>query len=133
MTARETTIRTKYSVIRLDRNGILWLSPDENADLDLKEVEACFRAYAEMGIGPDNKVLQIIDARGTVQMTKEARDYAAKHGERFFIASAIISSNLSIRLMVNFFNMFYKTQIVPFRLFDTEENAMKWLSKFEKG
>jgi hypothetical protein len=132
MTIRVKSYRTKSSELWLDEEGILWLSPLENAELDLEEVSNCFEVYRHMGIGPENKVFQIIDARRAVQMSKEGRDYAAKHGADFFIASAIISDNFSVRLMVNFFNVFYKAQVVPFRLFDSEESARKWLGKFKR-
>jgi hypothetical protein len=124
--------RTRYSSVYLDEEGILWLRPDEGADLDLEEVTACFGIYRKMGIGKDRKVLQVIDARVDVSMAKEAREYAAAHGADFFIASAIISSSLPVRMMVNFFNLFYKVQVVPFRLFENEEAARRWLLKFRE-
>lgn len=124
-------VRTKSTEIWLDDDGVLWLLPDANAELDLDEVKTCFEVYTKMGIHKDNKVLQIIDAQSGVSMYKEGRDYAAEHGKDFFIASAIISKNLSVRLIVNFFNLFYKTQPVPFKLFDTIENGKAWLNKFK--
>lgn len=126
-----TRVRTKSTEIWLDEEEILWLLPDANAELDLEEVKICFEEYSRMGINKNNKVLQIIDAHAGVSMSKEGRDYAAEHGKDFFIASAIISKNLSVRLIVNFFNLFYKTQPVPFKLFDTVENGKVWLAKFK--
>lgn len=126
------SFKTKFTEIWIDQEGILWLVPDPEVELDGEEVRACFDLYRNMGIGKNNKVLQIIDARINVSMNKDGRDYAAEHGNEFFIASAIISSSLSVRLIVNFFNMFYKSQLVPFKMFDTEENAKKWLFKFRK-
>ena len=121
--------RTKYTEIWLDEEEILWLKPDPETELDQEEVAACFDTYREMGINPDHKVLQIIDARVNVSMNKEGRDYAALHGHDCFIASAVISSSLSVRLIVNFFNFFYKAS-VPLKMFDTEESAKKWLARF---
>lgn len=124
-------VRTKSTEIWLDEEGILWLLPDANVELDLDEVKICFETYTKMGINKNNKVLQIIDAQAGVSMNKEGRDFAAEHGKDFFIASAIISKNLSVRLIVNFFNLFYKIQPVPFKLFDTIENGKAWLNKFK--
>jgi hypothetical protein len=124
--------RTKYSEIFLDDNGILWLKPDDDAELDLEEVVACFDTYRKMGINKENRVLQIIDVKTNATMTKEGREYAANAGKAFFIASGIISNNLAVRMLVNFFNIFYKSQAVPFRLFNTEESAKKWLLKFRE-
>lgn len=123
-------IRTKMSEIWLDEEGVLVLKPDEGVELDLEEVEACFAAYKTLGIGPQNKVLELIDARDG-SMTGEARAFAAKNGVDYFIAAAIISDSLAVRLVVNFFNSFY-SQLVPFKMFATEEAARKWLRTFRE-
>jgi hypothetical protein len=131
MIIKQSVYRTRYSEIFLDEDGVLWLKPDEDADMDLEEVTACFNTYSEMGINKENKVLQLIDAQKNVTMGKEGREYAALHGKDFFIASAVVSNNLSVRLLVNFFNLFYKTQTVPFKLFSNEESARRWLARFK--
>jgi len=124
------TIKTKMNEIWIDEEGFLILKPQEGAELDLDEVKACFDAYRSLGIGPGNKILEIIDARDG-SMTSEARTYAAEVGADYFIAAAIISDSLAVRLVVNFFNTFYK-QIVPFKMFASEEDARKWLRTFRK-
>lgn len=116
--------------IWIDDEGILILKPDESAELDLEEVKACFEAYQKLGIGPHNKVLELIDARDG-SMTNEARAFAAKNGVDYFIAAAIISDSLAVRLVVNFFNSFY-SQLVPFKMFATEEAARNWLRTFKE-
>lgn len=124
------TIKTKMNEIWIDEEGFLILKPQEGAELDLDEVKACFEAYKLLGIGPNNKVLEIIDARDG-SMTSEARTYAAEVGGDYFIAAAIISDSLAVRLVVNFFNTFYK-QVVPFKMFASDEEARKWLRTFRK-
>ncbi|MBA3971902.1 MAG: hypothetical protein H0X46_07120 [Bacteroidetes bacterium] len=130
MEIKQHKVQIKHSEIFLDEEGILWLVPDADADIDLEEVKACYDTYEKMGFNKDNKVLQIIDIKGSASLTKEARDFAVANGSKFFLASAVISNNLSVRLIVNFFNLFYKSQPVPFKMFDSEENAKKWLRKF---
>ncbi|MES2764029.1 MAG: STAS/SEC14 domain-containing protein [Bacteroidota bacterium] len=124
-------IRTKVNDIWIDDEGFLILKPKEGVELDLDEVKACFEAYRTLGIGPHNKVLELIDARDG-SMNSEARTYAAEHGKDYFIAAAIVSDSLAVRLVVNFFNTFYK-QIVPFKMFATEESARKWLRTFREA
>lgn len=124
------TIKTKMNEIWIDEEGFLILKPQEGAELDLDEVKACFEAYKLLGVGPNNKVLEIIDARDG-SMTSEARTYAAEVGGDYFIAAAIISDSLAVRLVVNFFNTFYK-QVVPFKMFASDEEARKWLRTFRK-
>ena len=121
-------IRTKMNEIWIDEEGILILKPDDGAELDLEEVKACFEAYKKLGVGPHNKVLELIDARDG-SMTGEARAFAAKNGVDYFVAAAIISDSLAVRLVVNFFNSFY-SQLVPFKMFASEEAARQWLRTF---
>jgi hypothetical protein len=123
-------IVTKMSEIWIDEEGFLILKPRESVELDLEEVKACFEAYRSLGIGPNNKILELIDARDG-SMNTEARTYAAQHGKDYFIAAAIVSDSLAVRLVVNFFNGFY-TQIVPFKMFSTGEEARKWLRGFKQ-
>lgn len=116
--------------IWLDDEGFLILKPDEGAELDLDEVKACFEVYKSLGIGPHNKVLELIDARDG-SMSSEGRAYAAEVGKDYFIAAAIISDSLAVRIVVNFFNTFY-SQVVPFKMFAKEEEARKWLRTFKE-
>lgn len=123
-------IKTKLTEIWIDHEGFLNLKPIDGAELDLNEVKICFEVYKKLGVGPHNKVLELIDARdGT--MTIEGRSYAAEIGGDYFIAAAIISNSLAVRIVVNFFNTLY-TNIVPFKMFATEEDARKWLRTFIK-
>lgn len=129
MTATQK-VKTTYNEIWIDSEGFLVLKPVPGVELDLEEVKSCFEAYKSFGIGPNNKVLELIDARDG-SMTAEARTYAAEHGRDYFIASAIISDSLAVRMVVNFFNTFYK-HVVPFKMFANEEDARKWLRSFKK-
>lgn len=123
-------IKTKLNEIWIDDEGFLVLKPREGAELDLDEVKICFEVYKELGVGPHNKVLELIDAPDG-SFSSEARTYAAEIGNDYFIAAAIISKSLAVRLIVNFFNTFSKNA-VPFKMFATEEEARKWLRTFIK-
>jgi len=122
-------IRTKANEIWIDEEGFLILKAMEGIEMDLDEVKACFEAYKGLGIGPHNKVLELIDARDG-SLTSEARTYAAENGMNYFIAAAIVSDSLAVRMVVNFFNTFYK-HVVPFKIFSKEEEARKWLRTFK--
>ena len=128
----ETTqkVKTAYNEIWIDHEVFLMLKPVPGVELDLEEVKACFEVYKSFGIGPNNKVLELIDARDG-SMTSEARNYAAENGKDYFIASAIISDSLAVRMVVNFFNTFYK-HVVPFKMFANEEDARVWLRTFKE-
>ncbi|MBA2610985.1 MAG: STAS/SEC14 domain-containing protein [Bacteroidetes bacterium] len=122
-------IKTTYNEIWVDEEGFLVLKLLECGEIGLQEVKACFEAYQKLGFGPSNKVLQLIDIREDGSMAHDARTYAAEHGKHFFIASAVISKSLAVRMIVNFFNAFYKHP-VPFKMFSEENDAKNWLRSF---
>lgn len=124
-------VRTDLCEIWIDNEGILNLRFLKEGEVDLKEVQACYDIYDELGVGPDNKILQVIDASNFAYLTTEARDFTAKMVKDYFIASAAISKSAAVRLIVNFFNSFYKIP-VPFKLFPDQESAREWLRSFQK-
>jgi len=122
-------IASKGIEIWIDEKGFLYLSIMEDVELDLETATKTFRIYTELGVGPENKVLQIIYAQPGSNISPEARKYVAGKGKLFFKASAIIGTALPIRLVVNFFNSFYKHE-VPFKMFENESAAKKWLEGY---
>ena len=123
-------IQTDRVEILLDEDGILITRVLPGVELKLKDVEECFAAYRKMGC-KDRKVLQLMEVRSDFNIDAEGRRYAAMHGKDYFIASAIISRHMAVRLLVNFFNSFY-THGVPFKLFATAEEARAWLLSFRR-
>ena len=122
--------KTKVSDIRIDEEGILWVTSMRLCEIDLEEAMACFEIYKKLGCD-QKKVLQLMDFRNNVTITKEARDYVSIHGKNYFIASALVSDSLAARIMVNFFNKFYKNP-VPFKMFGDFDSALKWLRAHKK-
>lgn len=125
----QARIKTEMNEIWIDEEGFLIVKPHEGVEVDLEEAQICFEAYRSLGIGAHHKVLQIIDARDG-SMTKEAREYVSEVGKDYFIAAAIISDSLAVRLLVNFFVSFSKN-LVPFKMFTNEQDARKWLRTFK--
>jgi hypothetical protein len=122
------TILTKSARIHIDRKGILCVQIIANAELNEEEVAQTFAVYHDLGCS-EQKVLQLMDGSNDFTITKEGRDYASKHGKDYFLASAIVTNNRAVRLLVNFFNRFHKHE-VPFRMFKNEKEARIWLENF---
>ena len=132
METKKTPIQTKSSEIWIDDDNILCVKfREEYSEWDLKEVKECFKVYQDLGFGNGHKALQLIDGRLSFNITKEGKDFAAANGKTFFIASAIVADNLATRIVVNFFNKFYKHD-VPFKMFSTKRKAKEWLLKFRE-
>ncbi len=123
--------KTRQSEIWIEDEEILCLKFNEDAEIDIEEARACFGIYKDLGFGPNKKVLQLIDGSSNFIINSDARTFVAKEGKNFFHASAIVSENLAIRLLVNFFNRIHK-QEVPFKMFSSEKKARQWLKKFGK-
>jgi hypothetical protein len=126
MMVTERKIVGQSTEVWIDSEGVLVLQVSADAEVDLDEVMKSFAVYREMGIGPENKKPQLIIAKGNALMSPEARNFANQNGVDYFKASAVITRSLTIRLVVNFFNSFYKPKI-PLKMFDNEEAARKWL------
>lgn len=120
--------KTKSATIRIDEEGVLCVYVHENAEMDQEEMENCFNIYRQLGCA-DHKILELIDGSNDFNITKEGREYASKHAKEFFIASALVTTNLAVRLVFNFFTKFYDPE-VPFKLFKTEAEARAWLYEF---
>ncbi|HXC04179.1 MAG TPA: hypothetical protein VNZ86_05460 [Bacteroidia bacterium] len=131
MTLQTDITRTAKASVWLDEEGFLWVKPDKGVELDGDDVLACFEVYRQLGCHKNNRVWQVMDGTSDFTMTREARENAALYGEEFFKASAMITESLAIRLIVNFFNRFYKIG-VPFRSFPSEAEAKLWL-RTQKG
>lgn len=75
-----------------------------------------------------NHYLNLVDVSHIKSVSKEARDYLAKHDEGL-IASAILGENSLSNMITNIFLTFSKPRI-PARAFQDKETALQWLSQF---
>jgi hypothetical protein len=120
-------IKTLVTEIWLEGEEILWAKILPNAEMDEVAFESCFAVYKQLCA--EKKRVQIIDARAFFSLTGEGKKYSAIHSPDYFIATALITKNLSARLPIKIFNKIYKHS-VPFQIFQTEEEARKWLQPY---
>lgn len=67
------------------------------------------------------------DITKNISSTAEARIYGAKNEfTNYIIASAVVTNNLAVKIMVNFFISFNKPE-KPVRLFKNKMDAVHWL------
>lgn len=127
--ASDVIIRTKMSEICLCKNGILKVTIVKEDEVDLEEVQKCFAIYKELGCDK-KKVLQLMNFNVPALISKEAREYIDEHAVNYFIASAMVTQSLAVRLIINFCMKFFRNKI-PLKLFSNEKDALKWLRSFE--
>ncbi len=123
-------IVTSLNEIWLDEEGILRVRAFKEGEFDIEEATQCFDIYKKLGC-EKKRVLQLVDLSIPVLITKEAREYTDKMAPHFFIASAVVSRSLPVRIIINFCMKFFNPQ-VPLRMFDTELEALAWLRKHKK-
>ncbi len=127
MKKETSVIKTDSAEIWLENKQILWVRILEGAEMDLKAMEKCFSIYSQF-LGK-KKTVQIIDARAVCTMTTEGKQYSALHSPDYLLATAVITDQLSVRLLTNFYNKLHNHS-VPFELFKTEEEARAWLKPY---
>ncbi len=109
----------------LFRDRIHFVYMNEGMEITPETVETVHRHGAEIANGEKYSVL--VDLRFNVTSTPEARNYAAENPfMRLHIAYALLAKSLSVKLMANAFIQFHKPP-VPCRMFNEEEEAIKWL------
>jgi hypothetical protein len=124
-TSPSKTIVTNVAEIWLDTYSILCVRILEGAEMDELGFKSCFDAYRKL-LHPDRKYQQLIDGRALCNITREGKQYSAQQSPDLFTATALITDNLSVRLLVSFFNKEHRHS-VPFKLFRSEEEARTWL------
>ncbi len=120
-----SAVGTLKSMIYLLKGDIVKMVPNENIEMDEKDLEQIQKIKFEMVGDRKYAVLFVTPAMGV--MTKEGRAFAS--GElvnRNAVAKAIVIQNLGIRMMASFFIKFNKP-VVEHRIFDNEKDAIAWL------
>jgi hypothetical protein len=121
---------TSICEISLDDDNILRVTVLKEGEMDLDEVKKCFEVYRSLGCDR-KKALQLLDFTVPAIITKEARDYVDLMAPDFFIASAVVTQSLPVRIIVNFCMRFFNPA-VPLKMFVNEEDARTWLKTQEK-
>lgn len=74
----------------------------------------------------------LVDSRGVIEITKEARNYfSSDEGYQLLSAAAILIESKFTSYLANFFlNVNLKKTPVPIKLFTSETEALKWLENY---
>jgi len=119
-------IKTEATEIWVDDSGIVCVKILEDTEMNEEAFEQCFATYKQLC---NRKRAQLIDAQAFCTMTEEGKKYSAIHSPSYFIATAVVTNNLAVRLPAMFYNSFHKHS-VPFRFFNTEREARNWLREY---
>ncbi len=109
-------------------DGIVAVNVTLDSDLDLDAMKEIVATRMEITDRKPHKVL--IEAESNHDSTKEAREYLATYEGEVAVAMAIVSNNLAVRMLANFYVKFDKPRI-PTKLFKSREEAIDWLNTFD--
>ncbi|MEI6019753.1 MAG: hypothetical protein WCR21_01365 [Bacteroidota bacterium] len=119
-------IKTKINEKWIDEQGIVWMKAIEGVHMDIEALKEDHERSLELA--DSHKILVMYDARSHFTISPEARSFLTKgilNENR--IATAVLSPNLGVRLLVNFMNTIHPPKS-PLKMFSNEEDAMRWLS-----
>lgn len=111
--------------LRLLSNGVVHYTYLENSIVNEKEHQLNHKALVE--ISENKKIPLLIDANEFINLTPEARKLIRELEEVVPISKrALVIRSFSQRILSNFYIKFYKP-IVPTKIFENYDYAMKWL------
>jgi hypothetical protein len=109
-----------------DEHGLSWITFEPGAEISGEDAVILLE-FAKRTYNESEFFRVLIDLRSNPVITKEAREFAASGVVNFYISAfAILASDLSMRLVGNFFIHFHKPD-QPTRIFTDENEAREWL------
>lgn len=103
--------------------AIVYVRIKEGAELTVTSLQA--QIDARRKLIDDHDFVVIVDGRTRFTSTKESREFIARFEEEQWVATALVTSSLAVRLVGNFFIQFNRPAR-PTRLFSTEKDARVW-------
>lgn len=120
-------VETSVANVYLKEKDLVVVKYKPNADVELDDMIAIHEA--ERKITNDKKHVALLDARGFISISNEARQYGAStKPTRYRIAAALLVDSLSVRILGNFYLNFNKPK-VPTKMFSDEKKAISWLKR----
>lgn len=119
--AKEAVLETVLMTYGDD--GILRIRINDGAVIGIAQAKLQFETIRRLC--GEHKIAVLVDASTSHTITKEAQEFAANNvGNR--IATAVINPNPFSKLTLNLFLGIFRPA-TPFKMFTSEEGAMKWL------
>ena len=109
-----------------DEDGLSWITFEQEAEITGEDA-AMLLEFAKRTYVETEYFRVLVDLRTHPVISKEAREFAASGQLQSVISAfAILASDLSMKLVGNFFIHFHKPD-QPTRVFTNEEEARTWL------
>jgi hypothetical protein len=109
-------------------NDILFSKFQKDTELNLDSIKQAIEMREK--ISGEQKQYWLYDITNLKTVTKEARDYAAKYGEDFICANAVLVNSYITKFMFNSYLKLNKPDF-PFLFFTKKEKAIEWLMEIK--
>jgi hypothetical protein len=124
----ENILETKYIKISLENEVILCIWKEVDVDIEVAKLMIDERVNFSNG----KTYPCLSDIRNIKSLSKEARVYfAGPAGAKLMTACAILIDSPVSKLIGNFFISISKP-IIPNKIFNKKEEALKWLEQFKE-
>lgn len=121
------TIDLTTSTLWFDENGILCSISKKTSPQTLELARQTLKDLRQH-IGND-KVCMLIDATHTSETSREVRDFFAEELPKIAKAIALMSQSALGKMLANLF-FILKAQPYPVKMFDDEQEAVRWLKQY---
>mgnify|MGYP002625169265 CR=1 FL=1 len=119
------------AIVRLRSDGIVHVHYKEHTEITVDLQIKMYEIFIQMC--GDVKRPFLFTAEDYVTVGKEARDNAIKMEDRYVgAATAVVANTVAYKLIANFYVKVNKPKN-PFRVFNTEAAAIKWLKNHFKN
>jgi hypothetical protein len=121
------SFHTRTAQFSFSEEKMLFIRLNENAEIDIPEVDENYQAAYELTQFEKHVVL--VDATAHINITKEARErLGSPEYQKSIVAQAIVVNSLANRIIGNFMIRMNKA-LSTAKLFSDETSARKWLKK----
>lgn len=121
---------TRTAIITLESEGYIKIKMLPGVVIDAEDALDNMLVIKNLSAG--NKMLKLVDARGSWSMTPEARKTSKKNFKpETTLARAYIVDSFLTKLMFTFLRSFTNKK-VPEEFFNHEDDAVAWLLTFKK-
>ncbi|MBI3503113.1 MAG: hypothetical protein HY063_15105 [Bacteroidetes bacterium] len=117
-------IETSTAEVFLKEENLIVVKYKPDAKVEMKDMLAIHTAEKKLS---GKKHLALLDARGFISVSEEARKFGASETpKQYRAAAALLVDSLGVKMLGNFYLRFNKPK-VPTKMFSNEKKAIAWL------
>ena len=121
-------IKTEHFEIKII-DGVLEVSFSERLDLTLPIAKNFVKE--RLLISANRALPMLMDVRNIKSIDKESRDYLSHKSNNMYVSAGAMLVCNEIQRLLGMIFIFYYSVTIPYKLFETKEQAYSWLCHFK--